>query len=285
MSLKDILVLLDGGTASDGRLRLATNIARDQHACLSAAFLQHSRAPGYLFGLDVPRLELVSGLPALSAPDIPRSAALAEIAEQRFRDSLRSFRVKGDWYPLAHVDTDELIALARAADLIIIGQINPDARPPVPAWKPEELVVSCGRPVLMIPYIGNYTEVGRRVLIAWDGSQEAARAINDALPVISTAEVVTVMTVRARVKDLERHHQSLERIVRHLTRHGIAVRTDQTLRGSNSIAEVLLSKASDLAVDLIVAGAYHHSPLREALIGGVSREIFQHMTVPVLMSH
>ena len=112
------------------------------------------------------------------------------------------------------------------------------------------------------------------------------RAINDALPVISDAEVVTVMSVRVRVRDLEHHHRPLERIVRHLQRHGIAVRADQTLRGSNSISDVLLSRAVDLSVDLIVAGACHHSPLRDALIGGVSRgDVPPHMTVPVLMSH
>jgi nucleotide-binding universal stress UspA family protein len=111
------------------------------------------------------------------------------------------------------------------------------------------------------------------------------RALNDALPVIRDAEEVTVTTVRAHAKDSERDHVSMNRITRHLTRHNIAVRTEEILRGSNTISDVLLSRAADYAVDLIVAGAYHHSPLREALTGGVSRGLFQHMTVPVLMSH
>jgi nucleotide-binding universal stress UspA family protein len=74
-------------------------------------------------------------------------------------------------------------------------------------------------------------------------------------------------------------------MVHHLQRHGIAARAEETLHGDLRISDVLLSRAADLAADLLVAGAYHHSQLREALVGGVSRELLDHMTVPVLMSH
>jgi nucleotide-binding universal stress UspA family protein len=178
----------------------------------------------------------------------------------------------------------ELIALAQTTDLIIIGQMNPDTRP-VLAWRPEKIVVACGRPVLLVPYVGSFTEVGRRVLVAWDGSREAVRALNDALPLIINAEAVTVMTVGTHEKDFERNHRSIERMVRHLARYGVAARSAETVQGGIAISDVLLSSAADLAADLIVAGAYHHSQLREAMIGGVSRELFQHMTVPLLTSH
>jgi hypothetical protein len=93
------------------------------------------------------------------------------------------------------------------------------------------------------------------------------------------------MTVRARNKDVEHDRSATERIVRHLTRHGIAAHVDQRLQSENTISDWPLSRALDLYVDLIVAGAYHHSPQREALVGGVSRDLFQRTTVPVLMSH
>ena len=284
MDLRDIVVFLDVGAASEERLRLATNIARQHEACLSAVFLQDDRMAEFPSGLSVPRLGLMAGAPVPIATEISRTAIHAETVERRFRDCLHSFSGEGDWYALDRASTAELIALARAADLIIIGQVNPNARP-APAMRPDEIVVACGRPVLMVPYIGSYAQVGRRVLVAWDGSREAVRALNDALPVIRDAEEVTVTTVRAHAKDSERDHVSMNRITRHLTRHNIAVRTEEILRGSNTISDVLLSRAADYAVDLIVAGAYHHSPLREALTGGVSRGLFQHMTVPVLMSH
>jgi nucleotide-binding universal stress UspA family protein len=284
MNLKDLLVFLDEGSSSEGRLQLAANIAQDHQACLSAAFLQNVRPTGSPADLGAPWLGLVAG-PAISgAIETTQSGMLADIAEQRFRDCLRQLKIKGDWYPLDRADTSELITLARAADLIIIGQTDPGARV-APAWRPEEIVVGCGRPVLMVPYVGSYAQVGRRVLVAWDGSREAVRALNDALPLISAAEAVTVMTVRARAKDLRQDTVLTERIIRHLARHGIAARAEEALQVGTSASDVLLSRSADLAADLIVAGAYHHAPLREALLGGVSRELFHHMTLPVLMSH
>ncbi len=284
MKLKDILVYLDVGSAGDERLRLATRIARDHEACLSAVFLVDDQPVGPSRSPDVAGFGLAARPLTPSASDISPGAILAENAEERFRDWLRTFALEGDWYPVDRTGTAELVTLAQAADLIVIGQMNPNARL-TPTWRPEEIVVASGRPALMVPYIGSFAEVGRRPLVAWDGSREAVRALHDALPLISAAETVTVMTVRASARDFERNRPSMERIVRHLARHGIAARTDETLRGSTAISDLLLSRAADLSADLIVAGAYHHSPLRESLIGGVSRDLFQHMTVPVLMSH
>jgi nucleotide-binding universal stress UspA family protein len=283
MNLKDILIFLDAGAAGEERLRLAMQIARDHQAYLNAAFLLDPAA-------SAPSSQGATGFgPAASpliasATDILPSAMRAETAEQQFRDAVRAVRAQGDWYPIERSDTAGLIALAQAADLIIIGQVNPRARL-VPAWRPEEIVIACGRPVLMVPYTGRFPQIGRRVLIAWDGSREAARALNDALPVIGAAEDVTVIAVRPRARDFERDRLSMERIVRHLARHGITARAVETVQTSTAISDVLLSSAADLSADLIVAGAYHHSPLRESVIGGVSRDLFQHMTVPVLMSH
>ena len=283
MALKDILVCLDESAASEERLRLATRVARDHRASLSAVFANSNQAGELPPGLGVPRRGLMTQL-VPSIADMTQSAMFVDVVEQRFRECLHSLGGEGEWHQLDRANKFEVIALARTADLIIIGQINPNARP-ASTWRPQDVVVACGRPVLMVPYIGTFAEVGRRVLVAWDGSREAVRALNDALPVIAAAEEVTVMTVHARDKDVERDRSATERIIHHLARHGIAARVDQRLQCHNAISDILLSRAMDFYVDLIVAGAYHHSPLREALVGGVSRDLFQRMTVPVLMSH
>ncbi len=137
----------------------------------------------------------------------------------------------------------------------------------------------------MVPYAGSFPSVGKRVLIAWDGTREATRAAHDALPLIAAAEAVTVVSVAGRESDLEQQHPSLDRIVRHLERHGLVVRKEEDVQAGLPVCDLLLSLASDIEADLIVAGAYHHSRLREAVLGGVSRELLDHMTVPVLMSH
>lgn len=284
MDLKDIIVFLDEGSAGEKRFELAANIAGDHQASLSAVYMQATRALRSPQIGAAPWLGLVGGPPVPGAIDTAPEAELADIAERMFRSRLRSLDIRGDWYPIDRIDQAELIALARSADLIVVGQVNPGTRP-APAWRPEEIVIGCGRPVLMVPYIGDYPRIGRRVLIAWDGSREAVRALNDALPLISGAEAVTVMTVRARVRDLHQHTRLTALILRHLARHGIAARADEALQVGSSVSDVLLSRSVDLAADLIVAGAYNHSQLRETLLGGVSRELFHHMTLPVLMSH
>jgi nucleotide-binding universal stress UspA family protein len=260
MELKDILVCLDPTDAGEGRLRLAAAIAREHRAHLSAAYVLPNDAGG------------------------PPSGGRAEIVEERFREEVRPHAIEGDWHMFSAGDSAELAALLGAVDLVVLGQASPDYRPPH-GFRAEDIVVGCGRPVLVIPYAGAFDKVGQRVLVAWDGTREAARALHDALPLIAKAEAVTVMTVRTRAASFEQDAPLLERLMRHLERHGIPARSEETLRGDMPISDVLLSRAADLAVDLIVAGAYHHSQFREALLGGVSRELLDHMTVPVLMAH
>lgn len=284
MSLKDILVVLDAGTASEQRLRLASRIAIEHDACLNVAFLHDDRVGEFPAGLAIPQPAAFSAV-TCSVAELTRNAAGVDEAERQFRESMQGSKNRGDWNSLGRSDMGRLMALAQASDLVVIGQVNPSTGP-VPAWyRPEDIVLNCGRPVLMIPYIGNYPRVGQRVLIAWDGSREAARALNDALPVIHTARLVTVMSIRPHSREFHRDRVPMRCVVQHLERHGIVARADETLRGDNSVADVLLSRAVDYAVDMIVAGASHRSALREALAGGVSRGLFQRMTVPVLMSH
>jgi nucleotide-binding universal stress UspA family protein len=282
MGLKDIVVLLDPSPAGEERLRLATRIARDQGAYLSAILVRPHQAVDAV-PADVLRRGVATQ--ALTrAGGKRRNGKTSDEAEQRMRENLRWFGDNADWHDVEQAASSRLIALIRTADLIILGQVSRDVRPG-PSWRPDEILVGCGRPVLMVPYTGTFPELGRRVLVAWDGSRESARALNDALPMIRTATAVTVMSIRTRDRDLPRHREATQRVVRHLARHDIAARADHPLRGGDAISDILLSAATDISADLIVAGAYHHSPLRQAVIGGVSRGLLQHMTVPVLMSH
>ena len=137
MSFRDILVFLDGGAASEGRLQLAARIARDNGAFLTGVFLQNGHATGSRPRFAAPWLGLVAGPPNAGAVVTLRVSEPADIAEQQFRDCLRSLNLEGDWHPVSRVDTRELITLAQAADLVIIGQVNPEARP-VPTWRPDE---------------------------------------------------------------------------------------------------------------------------------------------------
>ncbi len=296
MALKDILVGVDPSTAGDGRLKLALNLVRAHKAHITACYIMREEhaAPSPI----MPGVPVNPGPGILIAPEagptlgdtVPtsispasREAERAEQVEELFRTELRAHGLGGEWHLLSPGETAVFIDLAKSFDLTILGQLSPEIRST--GFRPDEIVIATGRPVLVVPYAGAFDTVGRRALVAWDGTREAARAANDALPLLENAEAVTVMFVGARETALEEHHPSIERIVHHLQRHGIAARAEETLQGDLRISDVLLSRAADLAVDLLVAGAYHHSQLREALVGGVSRDLLDHMTVPVLMSH
>jgi nucleotide-binding universal stress UspA family protein len=296
MALKDILVGVDPSTAGEGRLKLALNLVRAHQGHITACYIMREKQagpgpilPGVRFNpgpgiLVAPEASAAAGDP-LSTPVLPasREAERAEQVEELFRTELRAHGLSGEWHLLSPGETAIFIDFAKSFDLTILGQLSPEIRST--GFRPDEIVIATGRPVLVVPYAGSFATVGKRVLVAWDGTREAARAANDALPLLENADAVTVIFVGARETALAEHHPSVERMVHHLQQHGIPAQTEETLQGDLRISDVLLSRAADLAIDLLVAGAYHHSQLREALVGGVSRELLDHMTVPVLMSH
>ncbi len=270
MKLGDILVCLDPTEAGEHRLHLAATIAREHQAHLSAAYILAQdiagAAPYGGLGIAAPagaagiaEGSLVAGIPAPGIPPAPnpdamRGAALADIIEQRYREALRPQAIEGDWHLFGAGEAAELVALAKTVDLVVYGQSSRDYRVPT-GFRPEDIVIACGRPMLVTPYAGNFRAIGRRVLVAWDATREATRALHDALPLLGKAAAVTVMTVRAREASFERDRPALDRIVRHLERHGIAAHAEETLQGELPVSDVLLSRAADLDADMIVAGA------------------------------
>jgi nucleotide-binding universal stress UspA family protein len=176
---------------------------------------------------------------------------------------------------------------ARAVDLAVLGQVDPDHKLPPPARHLiEDVLMNAGRPLLLIPFAGRFDTIGTNVLVGWNGSREAARATHDALPLIQPAATVTVLTVERGKPGEEPEEMPGADLVEHLARHGLAVTAARTAKDSSiTDADALLSYASDIGADLLVVGGYGHSRARELILGGVSRELLQHMTVPLLMSH
>ena len=299
MALRDILVCTDGTTAGEVRFQLALNLAQASKAHLTSIYaLRAARGsvdppagvgiPPTVFGPVSPEgaraMERQPISAAAPVASVPSEGERADTVEERFREELQLRGLDGEWLILDHTDLTKLIELAEAADLAILGQHTGDNSDGVTWLRPDNVVTAVGRPVLVVPYAGTFALVGTRVLIAWDGTREA-NALHDALPLIGNAEAVTVMHVGTHEADLDRARPRLERVVRHLQRHGVKAQPEETLCGDITISDVLLSRTADLGADMIVAGAYHHSQLREALLGGVSRDLLDHMTVPVLMSH
>ena len=126
--------------------------------------------------------------------------------------------------------------------------------------------------------------VGERVLIAWKGTREAVRAVRDALPILRAAQRVVLIEVADDAPPNDAQRIALLEVQAWLNRHDVEseVRLES---GADAAGDVLLSRASDFESDLIVMGAYGHSRVREWVLGGVTRHLLNHMTVPTLMSH
>ena len=290
MAPKDLLVSVDRTSAGEGRLRLAFALARKWQAHLCAVhprFTQTLPAESPQFIDYGPVAAPGSGIsvhpPGLAIAAINRAAERDEAAQNLFEDELRASGIEGEWQFVE--GGAEVIELARSVDLAILGQVAGE-EPVVGAarFQPEEIMMSAGCPTLVVPYAGTFETVGRRVLVAWDGTREAIRATRDALPLMEGAQAVTLIHVAAHDSALGATRPALDRALGHLRHHGIAAQAEETVRGGLAVSDVLLSRAADFADYLIVAGLYHHSPLREAVLGGVSRELLAHMTVPVLLS-
>jgi nucleotide-binding universal stress UspA family protein len=172
----------------------------------------------------------------------------------------------------------------RYSDLLVLGQFNPDEQSPVvmPDF-PEYVVLNVGRPVLVVPYTGEYDRVGRRVLVAWDAGVSATRAVVNAIPMLKRAEIVELAVFNPNDSGEAHGEMPGADIALYLARHGIKV---DVIRQKTRIdvGNSLLSLAADLGSDMIVMGCYGHSRFREILLGGVTRTVLESMTVPVLMS-
>jgi nucleotide-binding universal stress UspA family protein len=172
--------------------------------------------------------------------------------------------------------------IARRFDLSVVGQAEPH-RGGAQDLLIEGALFQSGRPVIVVPYIQKTGLTLERVLVGWDGSRTAARAIGDAMPLLGRAkavDIVIVATERARSDEI-----TGAQIARHLARHGLNVDVKRIMASDTDVTNTLLSYAADSSTDFIVMGGYGHSRLREWILGGATRGILQSMTVPVLMSH
>ena len=172
-----------------------------------------------------------------------------------------------------------LATLARLYDMTIV--LQPDSsNASYDNYIPQEILFNSGGPMLMVPYIHKGPLDAQHVGIAWDGSRLAARAWRDALPFLMGAKAVTVIAVNEEASEA-----SSDRLVSHLTRRGIAARVQRLTTDRGDVQGAILSIAAESNIGLLVMGGYGHSRLHERILGGVTRSMFDAMTVPVLMSH
>ena len=279
MAYRDLLVHVDDGRSCAARVQAAVDLAVAHEAHLIGVYVVADPSPAAFVSGYVPP-DLIDTLQQHARERA--DAALARFAEVAARNQI-SFETRVDRVLYTAV-ADALSTNARYADLAVLGQADPD-EVETPSYLPEEVTLGSGRPILVIPYIGPAPTLGQRVTVAWDASREAARAVNDALPLLVRAQAVDVVTVNPSDSPFGHGEDPGADIALHLARHDIQVEVRRIETRDLDVANTVLSHIADRGSDLVVMGAYGHSRLRELVLGGATRTILRDMTVPVLMAH
>jgi len=279
MSFRTIIVHADANARFKQRLDVAIRLALEFGAELVGMYL-------------VPTAALTPSVAALLPSDVVagylrETGEAQHRAESVFRQATQAAGLPSiDWRAPAGAAIEAAIAQARCADLVVVGQAKPDDIDALFAMElTTSVMLSAGRPTLIVPYIGSPPTVGENVLVAWDGGREAARAVADALPILAKAKKVVVTSINSDSEHPANDALMQSRLVAYLRCHDVDPKANVCDRNDGDVGEWLLSQAADLGTDLIVMGGYGHPRLREMVLGGATQSILETMTVPVLMSH
>jgi len=275
--IKDIVVSLSvaegGGFAGDFAISVA------------AALKGHLTGIAFVYDPIIPAAAVGYLSPQVIEAQQRDSANAAQAALDRFFAAAARAGISVDAVKLRASDADageQFGQIARRFDLAIVGQAEP-GKDAAEVEIAEGALFESGRPVVMVPYIQKAPLKLDRVMVCWDGSRAAARAIADAMPLLARAGRVEVVIVADDPG--KRHEIPGADMGRHLARHALEVNVTRLAAGDIDVADALLSHAADSGVDFIVMGGFGHSRLREFVLGGVTRSILRAMTAPVLMSH
>lgn len=275
MTWRDILVHIKPYEAWSPHIDLAIALARDRGARLNALYTLRELA----------MIKLLVGVKSSAAHDAEaRDAPLMEASKKRFMDAAAEAGVEGHWLS-GEGNASELLTLAgRFHDLVVVSQTRHGIDEV--GWDvAEECAVTSGTPTLIVPHRGVPATFGRRIVVAWNDSRQAAAAVHAAVPAIAAANAVTVAIGRGKDR-----YSSVTRfpdldIGAYLRQHCKQVDVRKVESSDADVGQRLLDIVADSGADLLVMGAYGRSAWRELVLGGATRHILKNMTVPVLTAH
>jgi nucleotide-binding universal stress UspA family protein len=273
-----VFVHFDGSRRTMERVRLAARIAAGQQCRLVGVCATFAPDPRWFYRVDHAAQCLQE--------DRDRRRRVSELLRERFESMVWERATSAEWRNLEGEPLVGMLREAKEAGLLVAGQLDEsDADSFVAPQFLESIILESGRPVLVVPYAGAFETVGTRVLVAWDGGRECARALHDALPLLAGSRV-HLLHANAALHSLHPDATPAAAALRLLRDVGAEVSTDYVSAVSDlEIGELILSRAADCGADLIVMGAYGHGRFRELVLGGVTKTILSSMTVPVLLAH
>ena len=203
------------------------------------------------------------------------------LLEQKFRQAAEKLTARIEWRGSYHFPREVVVQEARAADLVVI---SPETLPGdvYRTYDPGLIIVSAGRPVLVIPH-GVSRIDAQRILVAWKDTREARRAVSDALPMLKRAKNVAIAI--AHPERTEGVDLQVADLINYLLRHGVTVTEQIATVADEGAGDILLELAREYAADLIICGAYGRTRLSEWIFGGVTRHLLTTSAVPCLFSN
>ncbi len=277
---KDIVVCVNESDGRENTIRAAARFANQANASLAGVYVTVSGTTAASSYISFPYGMVSKDIITLAEE---REAEQSLKAKNLFKEIVDELNCRATW--LVVPSYEHSLRRMAYADLIITNQV---------AYDPGQgqsnigfintLVLETGKPVILIPPGWNQVEIGKRVLIGWDESREAARAVQDAMPILKQADSVDAVTVNYKDHDAS---IDVSEISRYLTRRDVtnSSHLELTDEQSDTPERVLLEFAAKTSADLIVVGGYGHSRIREIILGGVTRNLSKHSNVPVLFSH
>lgn len=274
MDIKTVLVHVDETASCDVRFEVALQLALAYQAHLVGLYTSR------IYALEWNKLTKENAKSLES--DTKGEQTHAALEERSSRAGLNM-----EWRSIKVKDEADIGLHARYADLVVVGQPDPkDALYTSPEF-PALLALTVARPVLVVPHHFQFGPLGDHILVAWNRSREATRAITDALALLKRAQKVTVLVAGESTGPSGSGEEPGADIALYLARHGanVQVQYDKTSDDPTTVTSHILSYAAHVHADLIVMGAYGHWRLRETLLGGVTRSMVRETNIPVVMSH
>lgn len=279
MAYQDIIVFVDDGKANNERVDSALYLANLHNANLTVVAL------GSMKPIHAPDLD--DEAEARMAKNMAESLVDEVVVKaKQFNITVEPIIIYGDITSSA----ETMAHYSRNHDLVMLAQPNPSRNnfQRLQSFAEDTLLLS-GRPVLFMPYVGMrktaISKVMKKVLIAWDGTPSACRALHDAIPILSHAKDVIILIVSSKKQKLFKTDILVDGLLKHLSNHDIKVRPLRISPGDNDVATVILNQITDNGIDLLVMGGYGTPKIRQKIFGGVSSTLLSSMPIPVLMSH
>jgi nucleotide-binding universal stress UspA family protein len=276
--IKDIVVNLEP--------RIGRDPARDFAITIAETFDAHLAAVAFAYAPDFPAYVTLEIPPDIVAAIVAESEKAALTAIERFEEAARRSLVSAEHRLLKTIEASApliLSTLARRFDLSVFMQSEPNGVDNNDMI--ETSLFQSGRPLIVVPHIQKDGLKLDHLVCCWDGSSAAARAINDALPLLVKATAVDLLIVLNEKTNSNTNVIRGAEMAKHLARHDVKVEIETVPAADIDVTNAILSYVADNSATLIVMGGYGHAKLREVILGGVTRDMLKSMTVPVFMSH